>query len=120
MIVADLDFCKLQFYQNYVILIIAESTVVCSKKATLIRKVLTDHFKTEPFIMINYKKNKHSILPEVYKKGQLKNMKGLAIVSNCEKEREQALLDQQHFHKSFTFFQDIKAAKSWASSYFWS
>ena len=113
-----LDFCDIELYHSYVIITIHKDIDLCLTRASVIRELLQNHFGQTPFVMISNREYKHTVQPEVYRKGQLKNMKGLAIVSTQKTERDQALIDQKMFDKSFAFFHDMETAKSWASDYF--
>ena len=109
----------MELYTRYVILTIYEEVELNLSKALVIRQKLSEEFKDNDFLMISNRKFKHIVTEEVYKKGQLANMKGLAIVSDSEKEREKALYEQKMFNKSFAFFRELDDAKSWAENYFY-
>lgn len=112
------NFYDIEFFDQYVIITIHQDINLCINRASVIREKIQNHFVNAPFVMISYRKYEHKVMPEVYKKGQLKNMKGLAIVSSNKTDRIKALTDQKLFSKSFAFFRDIEAAKSWAETLF--
>ncbi|GGX15949.1 hypothetical protein [Aquimarina muelleri] len=112
------EFCEIELHDKYSILTINENIDFTLNKASIIREKLRSYYKSKDFIMISYRKHQHKVSAEVYKKGQLENMKGLAIVSNNNKEREKAIIEQPLYDKSFTFFSTIEEAKSWAKSFF--
>lgn len=113
------DFCSMELYPKYVILTVNEGVEFNLPKATIIRQKLSEIFKDKEFLMISNRKFKHTLPTEVYKKGQLSNMRGLAIVANTKEGREKALEEQKLYGKSFAFFTNLEDAKSWAENYFY-
>lgn len=111
-------FCELELHDKYAILTVNENVDFTLDKASIIRQKLRDYYKSKYFIMISHRKYPHKISTEVYKKGQLESMKGLAIVSSDNKERDKAIIEQPLYGKSFTFFSTLEEAKSWAKSFF--
>ena len=109
----------MELYAKYVILTIYEEVELNLAKASVIRQKLSEAFKDNDFLMISNRKFKHTVTNEVYRKGHLANMKGLAIVSDSEEEREKAINEQKMYNKSFAFFKELDDAKSWAESFFY-
>ncbi len=112
------EFCQIEFYDQFVVLVINENVNLTLEKASEIRNKLREHYKSKDFLMITHRKFKHHVSQEVYKQGQLPNMKGLAIVSNDLEERDKAITEQPLYGRSFAFFKDLEEAKSWAEGYF--
>jgi len=111
-------FCQMQLYERFVILVMNENITLTLEKAFKVRQKLREYYKSKDFLMISYRKYNHNVSPEVYKQGQLDNMKGLAIVSNDEKQRDKAISEQPLYDRSFVFFNRLEEAKSWAEGYF--
>ncbi|MDY8136322.1 hypothetical protein [Aquimarina sp. 2201CG5-10] len=112
------EFCQMELYDRYTILIINENVNFTLEKATILRDKLRDYYKSKDFVMISYRKYKHDVSIDIYKQGQLPNMKGLAIVSSSDEERDKAIMEQPLYGKSFAFFNNLEGAKSWAEGYF--
>ncbi len=112
------QFYELEFHDSFVIVTISKDTILTLDKANVIRNRIRLHFKSNDFVMITHRKFKHKVTDKVFAKGQLKNMNGLAIVSQEKTERDAALIQQKLFDKSFAFFTSLDAAKSWAEAYF--
>ncbi|MEW7291786.1 hypothetical protein [Aquimarina sp. 2304DJ70-9] len=112
------EFCQMQLYDQFVILTLNENVDFNLDKASVIRDKLRKHYKSADFLMISHRKYTIHVAPDIYKQGQLPNMKGLAIVSSNTKERDNAIIEQQLYGKSFTFFNNLEDAKSWAECYF--
>lgn len=112
------EFCELELYNRYAIITVNENVDFTLTKASLIREKLRNYYKSNDFIMISHRKYQHKICSEVYKQGQLDNMKGLAIVSSSDEERDKAAIEQPMYNKPFTFFKTLEEAKSWAEVFF--
>ena len=112
------EFCQMELYDRYVVLTINENVDLTLDKASILRDKLKEHYKSKDFVLISHRKYKHHVSADIYKYGQLTNMKGLAIVSGDNEERERAVIEQQLYGKSFTFFCNLEDAKSWAEGYF--
>ena len=112
------EFYEMQLHDAYAILIILENQQFTLAKANQIRKELVDFYGKKNFVLINYRKHPHYTSEEIYKQGQLQNMKGLAIVSELKTGRDKALIEQKLYDKSFTFFSNLDEAISWAQNYF--
>ncbi|MDH7446611.1 hypothetical protein [Aquimarina sp. 2201CG14-23] len=112
------DFCTVELYEKFVIVTINEDVTLTLDRANIIRKKLRSHYGEKSFLMISYRKHNHQVSSEVYRQGQLTNMKGLAIVSKEKTDRDKAIMEQKLFDKSFAFFENLEEAKSWAESYF--
>lgn len=112
------DFCELIIINKYAILRIFENVYFDQQKAVIIRELCKEHFRNEPFILIHDRKFKHKMDLDLYKKRELKNIKGMAIVSIDGSERENALKEQPLFDESFAFFEKLEDAQNWANSFF--
>ncbi len=112
------EFCQMQLYDQFVVLTINENVEFTLEKASIIRDKLLQYYKSKNFVLISHRKHKHNVYPEIYKQGQLNNMKGLAVVSSHDEERDKAIIEQPLYGKSFVFFSCLEDAKSWAKGYF--
>ena len=112
------EFCELELFEHYAVVTIQENVSFTLQKANIIRDRLRKYYKSKHFILISNRKFNHTVSVDIYKQGALPNMKGIAIVStNCE-ERDKALKEQLLYGKSFTFFDSVEEAKSWAETFF--
>ncbi len=112
------EFCQMELFDQFVVLTVNENVNFTLEKATELRDKLRAHYRSKDFLMISHRKFKHKISKEVYKHGHLPNMKGLAVVSSDNQERDQAIIEQPLYEKSFVFFSCLDEAKSWAEAYF--
>ncbi|TPN89164.1 hypothetical protein [Aquimarina algicola] len=111
-------FYDLEFHTSYVIITIHKGVFVTLDKANIIREDIKSHFGNKSFIMITNRKFEHEVAEEVFRLGQLPNMKGLAIVSQRKTERDKAMIEQGLYDRSFAYFNTLEEAKSWAEGYF--
>ena len=118
MVEVKTDFCKIEFYNRYVIVTFNENIFVNLPKAQEVRNKFREYYGNKDFVLITNRKYQHQVAEEVYEQGQLKNMKGLAIVSDKRTERDKAMSEQKLFDKSFVFFNTLEEAISWADTYF--
>ena len=112
------EFCQMELHDQFVILTINENVDLTLDRASIIRDKLREHYKAQDFLMISYRKFKHNVSTDIYKQGQLSNMKGLAIVSEDDEVRNKAIMEQELYGKSFVFFSCVDEAISWAEAYF--
>jgi len=112
------DFYELLLYDNYGVLCIKENTFLDFSKAKFIRSHCKNHFKNREYVLIHDRKFKHEIDLELFRKGVSPYLKGMAIVSSDDNEKERAITEQTLFDRSYAFFNNMNDAKSWAESFF--
>lgn len=81
-------------------------------------KIFKEHYGNKDFVLIANREYDHQVAKEVYKEGQLKIMKCLAIVSCKKSAKENAKIEHKLFDKSFVFFDNLEEAISWAETLF--
>jgi hypothetical protein len=87
-------------------------------KANILRSKFVEVFKNQEFVLITDRSLYHDIDLRIYKDRRLRNMKGLAIVSQNPVERDRALKEQALFDDSFAFFERLDDAIHWAGAFF--
>jgi len=112
------EFYEIELHEQYAVLKLLESKEFTLEKANIIRKELAAFYGKNKFVLINYRKYNFDVSEDIYRQGQLENMKGLAIVSELKTERDKALIEQRLYDKSFAFFDCLEEAISWAKNYF--
>ncbi|MGB3342310.1 MAG: hypothetical protein WBA61_00225 [Aequorivita sp.] len=113
------DFCELCLYENYAILRVYENQHLDLVKNDWIREKYREHFGNKEFVVVADRRFHHTPDLNIYKDGKMKTKKGLAIVSSMKEERERALVEQKLFPHSFTFFNSLEDACSWAKHFFY-
>ena len=109
--------CKVGYSVKYAVLEVYENVTLDIKIASDLRHRMKNHFGNNDFVLITNRKHRHEIDLDIYRNRRLKNLKGLAVVSNNQAERERAQLEQTLFEHSFAFFENINDAVSWAESF---
>lgn len=112
------EFCELYLYDRYAIFRVFENEHLDLKKNDWVRQQYKNHFGKKEFVVIADRRFHHTLDLEIYKNGKMKNKKGLAVVSHLEEERERAFVEQKLFPHSFTFFNRLEDAISWAENFF--
>ncbi len=78
-----------------------------------IRNHLKKFYVRRDFILINKRMGSVIINPLVYKYA-LKNIKGIAVVSEHPNLRDQLITEQKAWNRSFAYFRNFRDAKKWA------
>jgi hypothetical protein len=112
------DFCQLDLYPRFAVLRIFENEMFDLSKANILRSKFVEVFKNQEFVLITDRSLYHDIDLRIYKDRRLRNMKGLAIVSQNPVERDRALKEQALFDDSFAFFERLDDAIHWAGAFF--
>jgi len=120
MLVKNTAHYNMQFYDSYVIIERISEFTVDSKLAKETLKTIVDHFKGKEFVIISNRKQNYSLNAESYSPGLFKKVKGIAVVSENEDMKAQAVLEQLNFDNSFAFFNKIEDAQNWAESFSYS
>lgn len=107
---------ELDFYDDYVVIMMKENQHLTLSVAKEIRPLLIQRFDQKSFVIINYRKFSHQVSPEVYCRDFFKNIRGIAIVSNNVTDKTIAAQEQLLFDQSFAFFTSLETAKSWVQT----
>ncbi len=119
MIVKNLPYCKLSFFNNFVIVEPVENVIMDSPKVKSLLRVMLKHFNSKEFSIISYRRNKYTVSEDAYNPFTarlFKRVKGFAVVSDCPSVRERAVEEQTKFNGSFAFFDKLEEAESWAAN----
>ncbi|WP_299242817.1 hypothetical protein [uncultured Aquimarina sp.] len=110
----NLDFCKLDVYQNYMIAVMKEGIVVSEKNNSILIKIAEKHFKKAPFVYITHRIHSYAVDPIIYiKTAKVPNLLGFAVVSNDPKQKVQTTYEKSFFKKEFRQFDDVESALTW-------
>ncbi|WP_299254593.1 hypothetical protein [uncultured Aquimarina sp.] len=113
----NLDFCKLDVYQNYMIAVMKEGIVVSEENNSVLIKIAEKHFKKAPFVYITHRVNSYAVDPIIYiKTAEVPNLLGFAVVSNDPKQKIQTTYEKSFFKKELRQFDDIESALAWKDS----
>ncbi len=79
--------------------------------------VLDGHYKKRKCVVISSRKFTKNINPDVYKSGRSKAAVAIAIVSDNDEVREEAVQEQSLYDGAFSFFQNVQDAVNWATTF---
>ncbi|SHI54893.1 hypothetical protein [Algibacter luteus] len=111
----QLDFCELDFYENYVICRINEGEEIDAKKNNLQTDAIIKHFKGKPFVYITHRVNSYSVDPKIYyDSSEIESLVGFAVVGNTYLAVSNAEIEKLFLKKPFEIFTELDEAVDWA------
>ncbi|MCM4157389.1 hypothetical protein [Gramella sp. AN32] len=117
-----LKFGTITAHNNYLIVRLNEGILFDSEKNHEIIKIAKHLYINKPFGIISYRVNSFAVDPFVYADlAEIHNLVGLAIVSEKEITRNNALIIEKKFFKNpekFEVFKNLEDAISWINSSF--
>lgn len=109
------DFCQMSIFDKYVIVVVNEGVDLRLKQHNILAKIAESHFQNQPFVYISNRVNSYSVDPKIYfETVKIKNLQGLAIVSNNSKVIGNAQIEKLFYQKAFKIFRAIEDAITWA------
>ena len=111
----SLDFCEITIYDKYLVVVMNEGVNITPKHNKVLVEVTKTHFSKTSFVYITNRINSYSVDPKIYlETAKIKNLKGLAVVSNNYKAKGNAQIEKMFFNKPFEIFANLENAFSWA------
>jgi len=107
---------NLIFHDNYVIAVANEGAFINNETVSETLKIIFDHYNGKNFTLISHRKYQYTIDIDIYTLRLMKKLRALAIVSNDNIVKENAIVEQLAFDRSFAFFENIDDATGWAES----
>jgi len=115
--VLKFDFCLMTLYEKYLITNINEGVNLLPEHNDVLVEVAETYFKNKPFVYITHRINSYSVHPKIYfETSKIKNLVGIAVVSEKYKAKSNAEIEKMFFQKPFEIFGNIEDAKSWAET----
>jgi hypothetical protein len=113
----ELDFCELEFYENYVICRINEGEEINVEKNNLQTDEIVKHFNGRPFVYITHRVNSYSVDPSIYyDSSEIESLVGFAVVGNTYLAVSNAEIEKLFLKKPFEIFTELDEAITWAQS----
>ncbi|MBO3098088.1 hypothetical protein [Gelidibacter pelagius] len=111
------DFCEMQIYDDYVIVIINEGITISPKHNIELNNVVETYFRNTKFVYISHRINSYAVDPATYfETSKIKNLKGFAVVSKDYKAKSNAEVEKLFLNKPLEIFDDLNKAISWKDS----
>lgn len=113
----ELSFTHLEFLENMVISTVKEDVVFEESHAIQLGEVCNAHFEGEGFVYIANRRNNYNVNPMIYiDLLKIRNLKGIAIVSNNFERLKTANFERKFSPVPFELFENQKEAIAWASA----
>lgn len=113
----ELNHIILKFHDYYVVGEILEDVVFDSSKVDEVVEICEQVFKGERFVYISDRKNNYNVNPVIYfDLIHVKNLAGIAIVSQRFEALKIANFEKQFSPVPFKIFTDMEQAATWAKS----
>ena len=113
----DYDFGTVYCFENYVVGNINALTLVDTTIVKIILKDIQKFYHDSNIVYISDRQFFYEVDPSVYKLANSKKLAGIAIVGSGKKQRAQASNEQALYSGSFSFFENMDSAISWAQSF---
>ncbi|TYC10118.1 hypothetical protein ES677_12160 [Bizionia gelidisalsuginis] len=112
----SLEFCKLTFYEYYVVSIIKEGIVLTSDLSLKITAVILNFYQDKPFVYITDRKNNYSVDPLIYKRtSQATNLLAFCIVTQNHFNESNVEIERLFLKKPLKVLTSVVEAKNWAT-----
>lgn len=110
----QLDFAKLNFFNNYVMCYINEGEIIHLEKTKKLIREIVNHFKEKSFVYVSHRIHSYSVDPEVYvETSKTKTLAGFVVISNNDRSIKNALFEKLFLNKPFHIFKTIEEAVPW-------
>ncbi len=111
----DLEMGKVIFYENYLVIEVAEGICFGYEKAKELSILTNLHFENRPFGYISNRINSYSIEPTDYMriKDVFPNLKAFAAVVYNRVQQTSVNIENMFLQNGITTFQDLETAQTW-------
>ncbi len=111
----ELSFTTLKFYPKFVISTVKEDIQFDEEHIQILKEIIVDHYKKQPFIYLANRINSYSVNPLIYVNLiELNLLKGVGIISEDIQRLKTANFEKQFASFPFEIFQNNDEAKAWA------
>ncbi|TXE05964.1 hypothetical protein ES711_14085 [Gelidibacter salicanalis] len=111
------DFCDIEIYEDYVVVMINEGVTVMPKHNTILINIVDTYFRHREFVYITHRVNSYAVDPSIYlETSKIKNLRVFVVVSKDYKAKANAEVEMLFFNKPFKIFDDFQDAKDWAEA----
>ena len=108
------DFCSIDIYENYLIVVMNEGITVKPEHNTVLEKIANNYYSNKRFGYIKHRIHSYSVDPRIYfEKSKINNLVAFAVVSNQKINLMNTELEKKFFDKPFKHFSSLKEAIQW-------
>lgn len=112
----DLEFSHLEFFENYVISRLKEDVVFDLEKLHKLVDTCNDFYGERPYVYISKREYNYNVNPTIYfNLDKLKNLCGIAIVSQRSSSLNMAHFEKNFVQVPFEIFLEFDEAIEWAN-----
>jgi len=112
----DLDFAKVDIYENYLISQIKEGVIFEKQQLIQFYEIFELYYSGKPFVSIAERKYDYSINPNLLSESLFSNLLGIGEVCYSKASYKTALFEQKFFKGNFEPFYTIEECKKWAEN----
>ncbi len=105
----------MECFDSYVVFTLI-SKEITTQLAKEVLGFADNHYKKRPYVFISNRAFASNVDPDTYKEINTDILLGIAIVSEDQDVRKEAVVEQQLFEGSFGFFKTLEAAIDWAKT----
>ncbi|MEW7292788.1 hypothetical protein [Aquimarina sp. 2304DJ70-9] len=110
----NFDYCLAEIYDDHIRVYINEGVTVVPEHIAELSFVTNKHFKNKFYVYLAIRINSYTIDPMIYiESNKIKNLLGIAIVSNDPKQKSQAKIEKVFTNKRFQQFETLEEALFW-------
>ncbi|RLJ60933.1 hypothetical protein CLV86_2783 [Lacinutrix venerupis] len=114
--IINIDIGYVSIFDNYIIMEIDQGVIVTKEHNQLLVDIVDKFYKDKGVVYISNRKNSYSVNPSVYyETNKIKNIIGLAVVSENGMAVSNAEIEKLFFNKPFEIFSNLEDAKNWAN-----
>ncbi|APY00007.1 hypothetical protein [Lacinutrix venerupis] len=114
--IINIDIGYVSIFDNYIIMEIDQGVIVTKEHNQLLVDIVDKFYKDKGVVYISNRKNSYSVNPSVYyETNKIKNIIGLAVVSENGMAVSNAEIEKLFFNKPFEIFSNLEDAKKWAN-----
>jgi len=111
----DLGYAEAFIFDEFLVNQIKEGTLVTVDHNRKLAEVLDRHFKNKPVVYISNRIFSYAVDPITYlETSKIHNLLAMAIVTDNEVYRSNALLEKKFYKKDFAVFKTLSEAVGWS------
>ena len=112
------DFCEVEVYKNYVIVIINEGISLTPENNDVLLGIATKYFINKNFGYITHRINSYSVDPRIYTEtSKIENLVSFAVVSENKIALSNAQIEKLFYKKPFKQFTKLEEAITWVNKF---
>lgn len=111
-----LDFCEIEFYQDYVVCTVNEGVEFGLEETSDIAVLAHEFYQGKPHVYLTNRVNRYSVNPNVYRlSSTLDTLIAFGVITKIYHAKMSAELEKNFYDKKFEIFEDLEVAKAWAT-----